>query len=631
MGRRPARNREAAPAGKMPPADRSHDAGRGRGKVTRTTMPRKRPRSAALALASAALAAALALAGCSLLAPPVPEPEAAVPPARGVTILAINDVYRIEGLGAVTAGAGERGGLARVRALRRELAAAGRPVLLLHAGDLLFPSLLSRRYGGEQMIDVLNLLDGDSGGFDDAMFVTFGNHEFDRGGAAGAALLDRRIEESQFRWVVSNVWFDDDGRAPLVAAPNLAATATIALGGVKVGLFGLTTESARPDYVIGFHDREETARDAVALLRAGGAELVVALTHLDLDQDLALLAALGDAGPDLVIGGHDHQRVARRGAGGRWVLKADADAASAVVVEIATRPEGGFEIAPRAVELGPGGPAPDPEVAARAAGWLERYDREQCAADGLHAGCLAQALGRTRVPLVGEETAIRRFETNLGDWIADRLREHFAAAVEAADPGAPLVAFVNAGTLRLNQDLPAGYVLRRHVDELFAYPAPPRLLRLDGATLERVAARAVEAWSAAGHWLQISGFAFVHDPDAGTVADVTLLTPDGPRPLGDRDRLYAATLDYLVNPAAGDQDGYTMLGPAQVVSSSAADLRALVVAELARRWDEGIAPEVEGRICNTGHPGPCLAVTHPSSALPPVEGFGRYTAVLEVP
>ena len=575
-----------------------------------TTVPVRAARALAgvgLALTLAGLAG-VGLVGCSLVELVAPRSEPApAPAARGVTILAINDVYRIEGLGPVTAGAGERGGLARVRALRRDLAASGRPVLLLHAGDLLFPSVLSRRYGGEQMIDVLNLLDGDAEAFDDAMFVTFGNHEFDRGGAAGAALLDRRVEESAFRWLSSNVWFDDDGRAPLVAAPNLAATATVTLGGLRIGLFGLTTDMVRPDYVIGFHDREQTARDAIALLRGGGADLVVALTHLDLEQDLALLEALGDAGPDLVIGGHDHSRVARRGAGGRWVLKADADAASAVVVELAPRPEGGVEIAPRVVELGPGGPDPDPEAAARVAGWLERFDREQCAADGLPAGCLAQALGRTRVPLIAEETEIRRYETNLGNWIADRLRAHFAAAVEAADPGAPLVAFVNAGGLRLNQDLPAGYLLRGHVDGLFAYPAPPRLLRLDGATLKRVAARAVESWSAAGHWLQVSGFAFVHDPDAGTATDLTLLTPGGPRPLGDRDRVYAATVDYLVDPA-GDQDGYTMLGPRQVVSGSSTDLRMLVVAELARQWEEGIAPAVEGRICNTRRAGPCLAV-----------------------
>lgn len=563
---------------------------------------RPRPTAAGHLVVPAVLAV---LAACAAPAPPAPGPPAA---RRGLILVSINDVYRIEGLGPVTAGTGERGGLARVRALRRELeAASGRPVLLLHAGDLLFPSLLSRRYAGEQMIDVLNVLDGDPERFDPAMFVTFGNHEFERKDAAGAALLDRRIEASGFRWLDTNLWWDDDGGEPVVAAPNLSAAATVALGGVKVGLFSLTTDDTRPDYLLGFHDPETTARDATANLRAAGAELVVALTHLAVERDLALLEALGDDGPDLVIGGHDHQRMARRGRGGRWVLKADADAASAVVVEVSAPAAGPLEIEHRFVELGPGGPPPDPEVALRVAGWLERFDREQCDAEGLEAGCMAHALGRSRVPLIAEETTIRRFETNLGDWVADRLREHFAAGVEAADPGAPLVAFVNSGALRLNQDLPAGYVLRRHVDELFAYPSEPRLLRIDGATLARVAERAVEQWSASGHWLQISGFAFVHDPDAGTATDLTLLTADGPRPVGKRDRIYAATLAFLADPATG-QDGYTMLRSGDVVSSSTVDLRTLVVDELSRRWEEGIAPAVEGRICNTRRPGPCLTV-----------------------
>jgi 5'-nucleotidase len=571
--------------------------------LTRPTRRSARP-AAAQALSAAALAAVLG--GCALL-PPL-EPAPAPPPPRGFTLMSINDVYRIEGLGTVTAGAGERGGLARVRALRRELeAASGRPVLLLHGGDLVGPSLLSRRYGGEQMINVLNALDGDPEGFDEAMFVTFGNHELDGDGAEAARRLDRRVEESQFRWLAANIWFDDDGREPLVAAPNLTEAAVVTVGGVKVGLFGLAGDQSRPDWVLGFHDREAIARDAVASLRAAGAELVIALTHFDLTDDLALLESLGDGAPDLVIGGHDHHQLARQGAGGRWVLKADADATSAVVVKVAEGTGGELTIEPGLAHLGPKTPAPDPEVAARVAGWLERFDREQCAAEAQPPGCMGQALGRTRVPLGAEETEIRRYETNLGDWVADRLRDHFAAAVEAADPGAPLVAFVNAGALRLNQDLPAGYIERRHVEELFPYPMAPRLLRIDGATLRRVAERAVESWSAAGHWLQISGFAFVHDPGTGTATNLTLFTPEGPHPLGDRDRVYAATVGYLVDPA-GDRDGYAMLGPQQVVSSSQTDLRTLVADELARKWEEGIAPAVEGRICNARRAGPCLAV-----------------------
>ncbi len=566
--------------------------------------------AAARALAAAALAAALA--GCALLPPPEPEPPPQLPP-RGFTLMSINDVYRIEGLGAVTAGAGERGGLARVRALRRELeAASGRPVMLLHGGDLVGPSLLSRRYGGEQMIDVLNALDGDPEGFDEAMFVTFGNHELEGDGFETARRLDRRVEESQFRWLAANVWFDDDGREPLVAAPNLTEAAVVTVGGVKVGLFGLAGDQSRPAWVLGFHDREEIARDAVASLRAAGAELVIALTHLDLALDLALLEALGDGAPDLVIGGHDHQQLARQGAGGRWVLKADADAASAVVVKVAEGAAGELTIEPGLARLGPARlgsktPAPDPEVAARVAGWLERFDREQCAAESQPPGCMSQALGRSLVPLGAEETEIRRYETNLGNWITDRLRDHFAAAVEATDPGAPLVAFVNAGALRLNQDLPAGYLERRHVEELFPYSLLPRLLRIDGATLRRVAERAVESWTASGHWLQISGFAFAHDPDTGTASRLTLLGPGGPRPIEDGETVYAATVEYLVDPR-WNQDGYTMLGPDDVVSASEIDLRQLVVNELSRRWEDGIAPEVEGRICNARRGGPCLAV-----------------------
>ena len=53
--------------------------------------------------------------------------------------------------------------------------------------------------------------------------------------------------------------------------------------------------------------------------------MVVAVTHLNCGDDRHLLATLGGAGPDLIIGGHDHEHMAIQ-VGGRWVLKADADA-----------------------------------------------------------------------------------------------------------------------------------------------------------------------------------------------------------------------------------------------------------------------------------------------------------------
>ena len=121
------------------------------------------------------------LASCTKTPPPVvPAPP---PPACGLLedgsrafkILHLNDIYRIEGL------ADGRGGLARVRTLRTELEQdCPGDVMITHAGDALFPSLLSRVFNGEQMIDALNSLDGNPDAFDARMFFTPGNHEFDK-------------------------------------------------------------------------------------------------------------------------------------------------------------------------------------------------------------------------------------------------------------------------------------------------------------------------------------------------------------------------------------------------------------------------------------------------------------------
>src|SRR5688500_10274657 len=80
---------------------------------------------------------------------------ATAPPApTGVKVLQLNDVYKIEGLEG-----GQSGGLARVRTLRKHLESDGSPVLVLHAGDALYPSVMSKYLEAKPMVDVLNLLD----------------------------------------------------------------------------------------------------------------------------------------------------------------------------------------------------------------------------------------------------------------------------------------------------------------------------------------------------------------------------------------------------------------------------------------------------------------------------------------
>lgn len=524
--------------------------------------------------------------------------QAAKPAAeRSIVVLAVNDVYRIEGVDEQ-----QSGGLARLRTLRTELERRHPDLLMLHAGDFLFPSLLSRQYDGAQMIDVMNVLDGNEEAFDPRLFVTFGNHEFDLARLRHAEQLDENIESSQFRWLGTNVSFAVDEKGePLIAAEHLVDRVLVSSGGVRVGIFSVSTDSKKPEYVTAFGDPFDVAREATARLREEGAEVVIALTHLDKDQDLEILRRLGDDGPDVIFGGHEHQRE-KQEIDGRWMLKADAEARSATVARITPRTDGPPEITFEYRDLDAGIPV-DRAVASRVDAWIARHDRDYCADQlNLPPGCLDEVLGRTRVQLIGEELEIRRYETNLGNWIVDQARQ-------ALEPYGAQVAFVNSGSLRLNQNIPAGGRLTlRHVGEIFAYLSPLRLVRIDGATLEKVVAQSARS-SGSGAWLQISGLAFRYNRQTQGVSSVTLLTADGPRAIAPDEEILAVTSDYLVN-RDNDQDGYDkILGPHQIVPypGEPFELRDLVVAGWKAAGEEGIAPQLEGRICDVSRPGPCLA------------------------
>ena len=91
-----------------------------------------------------------------------------------------------------------------------------------------------------------------------------------------APMLSRRIEESQFTWLDTNLtWATDDDGRPAVAAASLTDRKIVSSGGVRVGIFGLITDFKDPSYVSSFGDLEATAREATARLRAEGAEVVV--------------------------------------------------------------------------------------------------------------------------------------------------------------------------------------------------------------------------------------------------------------------------------------------------------------------------------------------------------------------
>ena len=72
------------------------------------------------------------------------------------------------------------------------------------------------------MIEALNSLDGDAKAFDNRMFVTFGNHEFDISTCTNSnPSLNARVAESQFTWLAANLDFPHcDGMKDMLERSN---------------------------------------------------------------------------------------------------------------------------------------------------------------------------------------------------------------------------------------------------------------------------------------------------------------------------------------------------------------------------------------------------------------------------
>lgn len=454
-------------------------------------MLRSYSRSSALALF--AVAGVIALLAVSSAVAQKPE--------RHLTFLTINDVYRVEGVAE-----GRHGGLARVRTLRKWIERDAPNAILLHAGDFLSPSLVSRETRGASMIEAMNSLDGDPKAFDNRMFVTFGNHEFDVSTCGNPnPSLNARVEESQFTWLAANLDFPNcAGMKGMLDRKNVKKDGVVVeVDGVRLGLFGIgqTPEQAGSPLYPDSEKALPVARRSIAFLRERGAEVIVAITHLSRAEDEDLIRQLTSEGLDLVVGGHDHNNMVLMDAQGvARGFKADSDARTAWRIDVQLVPGGRPRVNGQLIALNEAVP-PDSDVAAIGKTNWAKAEKEICRRRAAQKktpekdGCLREHIGRTQSVIELEETSNRMQETGFGDWLAD-----LAAKVSGAD-----VAFINSGMLGLNEDLEAGSDLSlQHVvdivrfDDVIAVETFP-------ARMVCAAVRHGFAVSGLGAWPHVSG------------------------------------------------------------------------------------------------------------------------------
>ena len=553
---------------------------------------RRRP---ARPVALAAVLAAVALFSACAVAPPrrgVEPPDASPAVESRFTILQINDVYKVEGLEG-----GRLGGLARVRTLRRQLEAEGRPVLLLHAGDLLFPSVMSKYLRAAPMIRVLNLLDGDPVAFDPRLFVVFGNHEFDD---RDPGLLLGRVAQSDFSWISSNVRYRTVKSAPgesfSARLANVHDTVVRDVGGLRVGLFGLTTDVQPRDYVAFEYEppeRRAAIERALDHLRSGGARIIVGLTHQDLDEDERLAREFPAVG--LVIGGHEHFYLQRR-IGNTWITKADADARTAIVHDVRVAPDGAIADDFRKVALDATvekDPAVDREV-------QSSLDELAAAVKAQTGRDLREVVGETENTLEGVEPAVRGRETALGNFLTDVIRERMKTDV----------GFVNGGAIRINDDIPPGPIRNYDLEGIFYFDNAIVSFEITGAQLLDLLRTSVSKVHAGhGRFLQVSGIRFRYHVGGTAEAPVYTIAPAdvevSPRGAGyqplDLARTYsAASLDYLWE--NGYRDGYDLFSKGRGATSpkrldsGLVPWRATTEEAIRARPGRRVTSKVEGRI-----------------------------------
>jgi 2',3'-cyclic-nucleotide 2'-phosphodiesterase (5'-nucleotidase family) len=418
---------------------------------------------------------------------------------------------------------------------------------------------------GKSSIEVMNAMKFD------AMVV--GNHEFD----FGPKVLKERLAQARFPMLGANV----AGFAAL--KPYVIKK----LQGVRVAIIGVVTQdtpvATHPRNVAGltFSTPESAVKKYLAALK-GRADIFIVLSHCGFQADRELAAKV--PGIDVIVGGHSHTKLLQPELVGQTIIVQAWEHAKALGVlnlRIKDCKIAGFDGALQ--EISPATGSANCQVQDIVA----RYERQA-------ASRLQRVIGETEVDLDGKN--VRTGETNLGDYVADVMRQTAGAEVS----------LINGGTIRTG--IPQGKITVKDIYCMLPFDNYLVAISLTGAQLKQALEHGVfRLEDSPGSFPQVSGLTFTYSRSAPPGARVKEVTVGG-RPLDPQKEYVVATNDYLV--AGGD--GYTAFGEALKSAGDYANLGGTLTSSKLAYNDPGawlrdividdiqarktIAPKVDGRI-----------------------------------
>ena len=483
---------------------------------------------------------------------------------------------------------GGKGGSVRVQQAVRAVRQETPDALFFNAGDLYQGSLYWVAHKEVMPVSMLDAMEYQA--------TIPGNHEFDDG--CGPMLNQARTSKTPM--LAANLSFD----APREGAESIKPWLTLERVGRKIGVVGIahpeTPNLSSPCAEARFTDAAETLRTAVKELESLGVNIIIAITHIGLENDKRLAQAVD--GVDIIVGGHSHSLLSNTLSGSEGTYPAiehSPEGKPVIIVTASTafqylgRLDVSFDKAgvPTSWQGEPitlddstlaalNAPAPDPGLIRI----MEEYSEPVRLMMNSPIGIIS-AQGRDGKPL--EELNViqcRLAECLTGGIVADALRTQAFSHAQAV--------ILNSGALR--NSLSGGTVTTGDALATLPFQNTPVRADMPGSILLQALEHSVSAYGEGrGAFLQTSGLRYVFDPvKAPGERIVSAEIQDGKgvwQPLRMDASYDIVTVDFL----SGGGDGFDMLSSLQWQESS------MLMNDVLRLYLQNNSPlitKLEGRI-----------------------------------
>ena len=404
-------------------------------------------------------------------------------------------------------------GYAQIAELEDDFEEAGAEVITMDAGDYSQGNPYVSYSKGADAVALMN-----AAGYE---YSTLGNHEFDY----GYEQLKSNLGSATFKVLCADVL---EGDKTIYDADEVYTTKT----GVKIGIFGMETpetqSKANPVLIKGLTfisntggktDLYDCAKKEVQTLKDQGADIIISLAHLGMDEESKLDGHRSIdmynnvSGIDMILDGHSHS-VMTEGpdkepiqSTGKYLPNI-----GVVVIDDAAKKIGEhYLIATEGLDK-------DPEVEAAVQVVKDKVDT-----------ALGDVIGTSKVTFASEKTENRCYETNTGDLITDAMVWEILKDKDSLNVSEDkVIAVINGGGIRAG--LSIGDFGRKDIQAILPFGNTLNVVYVTGSQLlEALEASTFMTPESVGGYPQTKGIKFTIDTtkayDQGAPYDSTYYSP----------------------------------------------------------------------------------------------------------